>query len=220
LNREVTGRINFRPPVLPDGTLHPGTFRANPATTVRLSDLYGQVDIAYVLVTILPPGERNIHGGDPQDRDAQQMRDVVESYPDLPGQAVGPMATGIFAPDITLRYRLNGNMIQHALDDTLWKMQDRDILCTVTDLRGNQLPDRSLDREFDLFGKVWNYVAWKLWGDVRVFGLPETTYDIPLDPIWDCSDEASTSGTKDEQPPPDDELRRRRRRLFSEQQLM
>jgi hypothetical protein len=217
----VTGRITFPPPMRPDGILRPGTYRANPATTVSLSDVYGQIDIAYVLVTILPPDERNINGVDPSKRDPQSLRDIIETSPNLPGPPVGPMATGIFAPDLTLRYRLDGNMIQHALDDSLWKMQDRDILCIATDFLGNPLPGRTNDdRAMDLFSFVWNYAAWKLWGDVRVFGLPSTTYDLPPDPIWDCSDEASTSGTKDEppprdEPPPHDELRRRRR-LFLE----
>lgn len=205
--------------------------------------------MAYVLVTILEPGQRDLDNRAPAElnRHFWNMRDIIADFPTLPEpphpeHQPGPMATGLFAPDVQLRYRLDGNMIQHALDGTLWQMQNKEIICTASDIHGKLLrnsmaerpvdlftvaspetanrdlsallwPDNAAETAIDLFTYSWNLVAWKLWGDLRIFRPPASTDELGIGPIWDCSDEASTSGTKDE-PPPNEELRRRRRKLF------
>ena len=88
--------------------------------------------MAYVLVTILEPGQRDLDNRAPAElnRHFWNMRDIIADFPTLPEpphpeHQPGPMATGLFAPDVQLRYRLDGNMIQHALDGTLWQMQKK-----------------------------------------------------------------------------------------------
>jgi hypothetical protein len=232
LSIRVTGRITFNPFPLPDGTLPPSIYRANPYTTVSLFQEHGPIrqhfDIVHVLVTILPPGERKIYDIDPEilSFHAPHMRDILGTFPELPGQPRGPlgkMATGEFAPDPQLQYRIDGNMLQHTLDNTLWQIRDRDITCTATNHLGARLPEKTPP---DIVMSFWieyianpiNSLGWKMFDNPwAIYGVPNTD-ELEVGPIWDCSAEASTSGTKDEPPfedePPHDELRRRK--LFLE----
>jgi hypothetical protein len=68
---------------------------------------------------------------------------------------------------------------------------------------------------FDLLTYSLNLASWRLWGGLGIFRAPASTDELDVGPIWDCSDEASTSGTEDrsgteDKPHPREELRRRK----------
>jgi hypothetical protein len=220
---QVTGIITFYPPRLavpdptvPVGTLPPGIYASNPDASVRLFDSNGRIRIAYVVVSILPPLDR-----DPYDtiqkgfhQNFQRMEVVIRDFPTLPEPNLGFSPTGIFTPQVDLEFRLNENQWQRVLDNSFWETEDKDILCTAVDHNGLVLQaGRAVNRQQPGGSPSWwDWLPFYMGGEVSVSGRPNNSRNLYLDPIWDCSDEASTSGTKDDESTndPKDELRKRR----------
>jgi hypothetical protein len=162
---------------------------AYPTRTVQLYNALRPIDIVYVLLTILRPGESGLDGLDPAALDGVflNMENIIRTFPGLPGQPWPPIAAGLFAPNPRLGYRLDGNMIQHMLDGSLWKMQDKDIICSATDRFGVKFVDRTPDRATALLTNFFSfpaeYLSWMMWQGTRVFGLDNTTNNLEIGPI-------------------------------------
>ena len=206
-----TGTVTFTPPSmegydgeeLQEGSIRPGIFAAG-LDTVRFSHLDQQlfhIDIAGIIVTILPPNRRHL---DPEAGaalvDRQRITNWYEYLPRLPRPYPNPDPSDPWSSGVGVEYVLDDSTWRTILEDEYWELENKNIICTNLGASGLAEDNavRLLSPAHLLSGpQSWlSWLAYKLFDDLSIFeqdqGIQSRT------PITDCSNEASTSGTKNE----------------------